>query len=87
MDGAAIYATDIERCTFAPSLNQSALAITYERSIFKLSIFNFKGNTVCRQGREVQELEVSSAPSWFIAEPKVKSKSLQYNLQSLLVNC
>lgn len=41
-DGAAIYATDIGRCTYAPSLNEGG-NITYNRSIFQVSpLFNFR---------------------------------------------
>ncbi len=73
-DGAAVYATDVERCTHTPSINlTSSEANAYERSIFSLkTIIRFKGNRVERPGREVQE--VATAPARFNVKPEVKKK-------------
>ena len=73
-DGAAIYATDIERCTYAPSLNVSELTNSYTRSIFKLEEkFHFDGNIVTGENKEVPK--VATAPSWLKVEPNVRGNT------------
>ncbi len=43
LNGAAIYATDIERCTYTPSLNTVDTNTVTERSIFSLdTLFYFR---------------------------------------------
>lgn len=71
-DGAAIYATDVERCTYTPSLNVSTPTNSYSRSIFNLdNIFRFEGNVVIG-GLQRAVHNVATAPSWFKVEPKVR---------------
>ena len=72
-DGAAIYATDVERCTYAPDLkvNDTTPTNSYTRSIFRLDIFQFKPNSNRVLKDNIQVHEVATAPSWFIVSPKV----------------
>lgn len=68
--GPAIYATDVEACTYAPSLNESPGSNSYSRSMFKLEDrFIFNQNSLSNVSGEV--FPVSTAPSWFRVEPLV----------------
>lgn len=69
-DGAAIYITDLERCTYAPNLPVSDTDKGFNRSIFKVHIFNFTGNRVLRADRNEQD--VATAPSYLMVEPMVR---------------
>lgn len=85
-DGAAIYATDVERCTYTPSLNIATSTNSYTRSIFNLdNIFRFERNRVLGLNKAVHE--VATAPSWFKVEPQVRKKQRLFITESQFTAC
>lgn len=78
MDGAAIYATSIARCTYTSTNVTSTGTTPYENSIFQVSpLFSFTGNTLSAAvKRNVTTL--ATAPSQLRVTPPVIIYNLHY---------